>query len=175
VELVYSLSKGRLYGCCNRKKYVWLDVFTVHQHEGKFKTMDLQAIPKCIETIRFTVVILDNGISNNWVSLLRKRTRPVAFSRIWCLDEIWSTLKYSGEVRLVPTSTSFGGVGMCGWFKSRRPFVVNCLDAEATVPYDLSRILAKMENAKAVCLSKGCKDKENLLEAVPFEYFQSDD
>jgi len=150
VELVTSLSRGRVYGRSNRKKYVWLDIFTVHQHPGKFQQMDLRTITECIRTIGYTVVILDNGISPEKFTLTEEVKQPVALSRIWCLSEIWNTIRYGGEVQLISSGILFGGVGRCGWF-TRRPFEVSCLNAKATKKEDLSRILAEMEHAETVC------------------------
>jgi len=165
VELVMTLSRGRLYGKSNRKKYVWLDIFTVHQHPGKYKQMDLRTIIDCIRTIGYTVVILDNGISPEKFTLTEEVSEPVALTRIWCLFEIWNTIRYGGEVRLISSSILFGGVGRCGWF-TRRPFEVSCLNAEASRPEDLARNLAQMEHSKVVCTNETCS--ENQLLALPY-------
>jgi len=165
VELVTTLSRGRIYGRSNRKKYVWLDIFTVHQHPGKYKQMDLRTIVECVRTIGYTVVILDNGISPEKFTLTEKVSEPVALTRIWCLYEIWNTIRYGGEVRLISSSILFGGVGRCGWF-TRRPFEVNCLNANASRAEDLARNLAQMEHAEAVCTNDACAEHE--LVALPY-------
>jgi len=162
---VTTLCRGRVYGRCNRKKYVWLDIFTVHQHDGKYKQLDLRTITDCVRTIGYTVVILDNGISPEKFTLTEKVSEPVALTRIWCLYEIWNTIRHGGDVRLISSSILFGGVGRCGWF-ARRPFEVRCLDAEATQAEDLSRNLAEMEHAEGICPDEGCAG--NPLDALPY-------
>jgi len=166
VELVTTLSRGRIFGRSNRKKYVWLDIFTVHQHDGKYKQMDLGTITECIRTIGYTVVILDNGISPEKFALIEKVSKPVALTRIWCLYEIWNTIRYGGDVRLISSSILFGGNGRCGWFVKRRPFEVSCLDAQATKAEDLSRNLAEMEHAEGLCPDRACAG--NPLVALPY-------
>jgi len=168
VELAESLTTGRLFGRSNRQKYVWLDIFTVHQHGGPLQQLDLHTITECIQTIKYTAVILDDGLDNERtgnITLSEVISKPVALSRIWCLSEIWNTIRFGGEVQFINTGVLFGGVGRCGWF-DRRPFEVSCLNAEATKEEDLARILAEMEDAKAMCDELNCDSHR--MKAFPF-------
>jgi len=83
-RIIDSLLRKRIYSRCNAKTFVWFDLFAIHQNEGQKQNEDFNAIPEVIEKCDRTVLLLDQSSDHDI---------PVMLTRIWCLYEMYITLK----------------------------------------------------------------------------------
>mmetsp|Transcript_31220 Transcript_31220/g.69446 ORF Transcript_31220/g.69446 Transcript_31220/m.69446 type:complete len:482 (+) Transcript_31220:82-1527(+) len=111
--------------------YVWIDIFAVNQHIGRGSTQadDLANLQTVITRVERTLLILDST--------------GVVLTRIWCLYEIWQTMKkHTGVLEVLAEVSLLDLEQVQGVIKQ-----LDIKKAKATRDQDRVRILAQIDRS----------------------------
>jgi hypothetical protein len=115
---------------------LWIDILTINQHQGEKTTDDLSALDRVIGEIGKVVFVIDAD--------------GTAMTRVWCLFEIMSAVKYDADITAVFMGNNGNVVQsalialsvLCGRFDN-----IDVREAQATVASDKEVILKQVEES----------------------------
>lgn len=115
---------------------LWIDIFTINQHQGEKTKEDLAALNQVIREIGKVVFVID--------------TKGSAMNRVWCLFEIMTAVKVDAEIvavfvaenRNVFEAAMIGLSVLSGRFDN-----IDVRQAQATVENDKDMILNQVEES----------------------------
>ena len=138
--------------------FFWLDIFAITQHGGLFQAEELAQLEDTVLEADTTLVVLDPSCG-------------IPLQRIWCIFEIFITIEQGtyGKLKVRVGDVSMGGDFLpCndGEVLRRLAASVNIEGANATVPSDSERILARIATMTSAMESgrKGIKEVDRKLQ-----------